>query len=213
MRRLPSALRDRFLDVVLSIYIHNEAQGYRYLDRLGDAFAERFPEDEEMLAAIRKHARDERKHYDMFRHWFRIRGRMPFRIGRSVGYCDRIVKRVFGQGIADLDPAGLLGSDDAFFRLCRVIMVTEERGMKQVEMVLRNPLVRTDPDLVRIFNVIREDEPSHCEPYRRWLRSRGVPEPTLRERSADLWVHGSTLAVLIPGLFGNPVLRRSAAFP
>ncbi len=69
IRRLFMRPLARFHDVLLSIYLYNERQGFIYLERLARAFEVKYPAEAAMLEAIRKHARDERKHHDMFQHW------------------------------------------------------------------------------------------------------------------------------------------------
>ena len=49
--------------------------------------------------------------------------------------------------------------------MCRVIALTEKRGYKQVETLLRDPFVRADGMLTKIFRIIEQDEPSHWAPY------------------------------------------------
>lgn len=206
-------LLDRFFDVLLSVYLYNEQRGFRYLEELALAFERKFPEEKRIIAAVRKHAGDERKHYGLFCRYFENRRRMPFLIGESCGYCDRIVSFIFGRTIAQLDPERLILDDEAFFRLCRLIMVTEMRGMRQVDMILKNFFIRKEPELVSIFEVVKRDEPSHCYPYQSWLRKHGEHEPSFHEKLADAWVHYTLLGFKLPLLFFNPWLPRREGFP
>ena len=95
-----------------------------------------------------------------------------------------------------------------FERLCRVIALTERRGYRQVEILLAHPIVRTDPVLVRIFEIIRKDEPSHWAPYEGWLRAHARREPTWWERAVDGLVHSELLFLKLPLLFLNPFVSR-----
>jgi hypothetical protein len=130
-------------------------------------------------------------------------------VGSRFGYCDQIVSLVFGSALDQLDPQKVVGDDKKFFQLCRLIMITEMRGMKQVRLILRNPLVRRRPDLTAIFSVVQRDEPSHCYPYQTWLRKNGEHEPSTREYLADAFVHYSLMFWKLPVLFFNPFLRRT----
>jgi hypothetical protein len=104
-------------------------------------------------------------------------------------------------------------SDDRLFeRLCRVIALTERRGMRQVEILLRHPLVRRDKVLIRIFQVIEKDEPSHWAPYEAWLRAHGRRDPAWWERAIDSLIHSELLFLKLPVLFLSPRLRRRAGW-
>jgi hypothetical protein len=201
-------LRERFFDIILSVYLFNEERGFTYLDDLAEAFSRKFPHEQLMLASIRKHAADERHHYSLFRGYFVQSGRAPFAVTKRYGYCDQMVQLVFGKSLEALDPRDVIASDQTFFRLCRLIMITELRGMQQVNLLLGNFLVRRRPDLVSIFTVVKRDEPSHCYPYQAWLRRHGEHEPRLRERAADAVTHYSLAFLKLPALFLNPFLAR-----
>ncbi|MDO7844572.1 ferritin-like domain-containing protein [Sphingomonas immobilis] len=200
--------RRRYLDVLGSIYIYNEHRGYTSIDRVLEAVQAHCPDDAAFIAAIHKHRADERKHYVMFRRWFDLQGRMPLAVDRACGHIDRFVEIVFGSTIDDLDTKAVIASEALFERLCRVIMLTEMRGMRQVDTLLKSPLVRSDPVLVRIFRIIERDEPSHWQPYRDWLVRTGRPQAKRSERLVDLWVHRELLFVKLPLLFPNPWLPR-----
>ena len=109
-----------------------------------DAVRARSPDDIALIGAIEKHRADERKHYLMFKRWFERQGRMPLRVDRACGHIDRFVEIMFRSGIDDLDEAALIRDDRNFAKLCRVIALTERRGYRQVEILLRHPLVRRD---------------------------------------------------------------------
>jgi hypothetical protein len=201
-------LGERFYDIILSVYLFNEQRGFTYLDDLAQAFSVKYPHEPLMLASIRKHAGDERHHYSLFCEYFQRRGRAPFAVTRKYGYCDQMVNLIFGRALDELDPSEVMACDNAFFRLCRLIMITEMRGMKQVNLLLRNFFVRRHPELVSIFNVVKRDEPSHCYPYQAWLRRHGEHEPRFRERLADTFTHYSLTFLKLPALFLNPFLAR-----
>lgn len=58
--------------------------------------------------------------------------------------------------------------------MCRVIPLTQKRGHRQVEILLRHPIVGSDSRLMNIFRIIEEDEPSHhWAPYDGWLNDHG----------------------------------------
>jgi hypothetical protein len=200
--------RTRYLDLLGSIYIYNEHRGYTSIDRVLEAVRSRMPEDKAFIAAIEKHRADERKHYVMFKRWFELRGTMPLRVDRTCGHIDRFVEIMFGRGIDDLDTDAMITDDRLFERLCRVISLTEQRGMKQVEILLRHPLVRHDPVLIKIFKVIERDEPSHWAPYDGWLRAHGRRDPRWWERLIDTFIHSELLVIKLPVLLFNPWLKR-----
>ena len=200
--------RRRYLDLLGSIYIYNEHRGYTAIDRVLQAVRARWPEDHALIALIEKHRRDERKHYLMFRHWFQRRGVMPYAVDRTCGHIDRFVRIMFRSTIDDLDPSLVIGRSDLFERLCRVIALTERRGHRQVEILLRHPIVRSDRGLMKIFRIVEEDEPSHWAPYEGWLAAHGKRPPAWWERAIDRFIHSELLMLKLPALFLNPRLRR-----
>lgn len=211
---LHAAFRSRFLDVLASIYIYNEHRGYTSLDRVLEAVRARCPGDDAFIAAVEKHRADEEKHYRMFRRWFELRGTMPLRVDRTCGHIDHFIERMFGCRIEDLDTGAIVADPDAFERLCRVIMITEQRGMAQVQILLRNPHVRSDKAMRRIFEVVERDEPSHWLPYDGWLRANGrQAEGTWRERWTDYWIHKSLMLAKLPAVFLDRRRDRLAAWP
>ena len=94
-----------------------------------------------------------------------------------------------------------------------VIALTERRGYRQVESLLGNSHVRSDPVLVRIFQIIRKDEPSHWAPYEQWLRDHARRAPRAWERAVDGFIHSELLFLKLPALFLNPFVRRRAEWP
>jgi hypothetical protein len=199
-----AAFRRRYLDVLASIYIYNEHRGYTSIDRVLEAVRVRCPDDAVFIAAIEKHRADERKHYTMFRRWFELQGKMPLKVDRALGHIDRFVEIVFRQTIDQLDTQAVIHSDDMFERLCRVIMLTEMRGMKQVDALLKSPLVKGDPVMMRIFKIVEKDEPSHWQPYQDWLDRTGRPQAKWYEKLTDFWIHRELLFLKIPIVFLNP---------
>ena len=196
--------RSRYLDLLGSIYIYNEHRGYTSIDRVLAAVRGRMPEDIGFIAAIEKHRADERKHYVMFKRWFELQGKMPLKVDRTCGHIDRFIEIMFRRRIDDLDTQAVISDDRLFERLCRVISLTEQRGMKQVEILLRHPLVRQDKILMKIFKVIEKDEPSHWAPYEGWLKAHGRREPRWWERAIDSVIHSELLFLKLPVLFLNP---------
>ena len=165
--------RNRYLDILGSIYIYNEHRGYTAIDDLLDAVRTRWPHDHQLIATIDKHRADERKHYQMFRRWFERRGVMPYALDSAFGHIDRFVGIMFGSSIDNLDKTRVVTNDRLFGRLCRVISLTERRGHKQVEILLKNSHVLSDKQLTKIFRIIEQDEPSHWAPYDGWLDAHG----------------------------------------
>ena len=206
-------LRERYLEVVASIYLYNEHRGYTALDRVLEAARARCPGEAEFIAAVASHRDDERKHYLMFKRWFERRGIMPLSVDRSCGHIDHFIQRVFGCKIDDLDTRAVIADGTAFERLCRVIMLTEQRGFAQVEVLLRSRLIRADPVMTRIFTIIHADEPSHFLPYRRWLERHGCAEGRWNEKLADWSIHKLLMLVKLPVLFFHRGAGRLAAWP
>ena len=211
---LAASYRARFLDVLASIYIYNEHRGYTSLDRVLEAVRAHCPDDAEFIAQVEKHRADEHKHYRMFRRWFELRGEMPLKVDRACGHIDHFIESVFGCTIEDLDTEAIIADPAEFEKLCRVIMITEQRGMQQVEILLGNSHVRSDKALKRIFEVVEVDEPSHWMPYRDWLaRNDRQVRGTRREYWTDYWIHKSLMLAKLPSVFLNRNTPRLASWP
>ena len=106
--------RDRYLDLLGSIYIYNEHRGYTAIDRVLEAVRARSPGDHQFIAAIEKHRADERKHYLMFRRWFEKQGKMPLLVDRTCGHIDRFVEIMFRQTIDHMDTQAVIDDDSQF---------------------------------------------------------------------------------------------------
>lgn len=197
----------RYLEVVASIYIYNEHRGYTALDRVLGAVRRRDPDNHELIAMIAQHREDERKHYWMFRRWFEKRGIMPLEVDRTCGHIDRFVEIMFRSKINELTEEDLM-DDGNFAVLCRVISLTEQRGYRQVETLLNHSLIKREPRLMKIFGIIKDDEPSHWAPYDLWLKQNQKREPVWWERLVDTFIHSELLFVKLPLLFLSPVGRR-----
>ena len=204
--------RERYLDLLGSIYIYNEHRGYTAIDDLLAAVRTRWPDDHQLIDKIEKHRVDEHKHYVMFRRWFERRGVMPYAIDSACGHIDRFVGIMFGQRIDDLDKLQVVGSNEQFGRLCRVISLTEKRGYKQVEILLKNSHVLSDKMLSKIFRIIEQDEPSHWAPYDGWLDANGGRRARWWERMVDSYIHSELLFLKLPVLLLHPSLKRRARF-
>lgn len=204
---------NRYLDLLGSIYLYNEHRGYTAIDHVLAVIQTRWPDDHALVAQVEKHRTDERKHYLMFRRWFERRGVMPLAVDRTCGHIDRFVEIMFGSKIDELEPARLIGRDDLFERMCRVISLTERRGHRQVEILLRHKIVRSDPQLTKIFRIIEQDEPSHWAPYDEWLRVHGRREPSWWERAIDRAIHSELLLVKLPILFLRAGMKRLERWP
>ena len=200
--------RRRYLDLLGSIYIYNEHRGYTALDRVLEAVRARSPDDHDFIAAIEQHRADERKHYLMFRRWYEKRGQMPLCVDRTCGHIDRFVEIMFRSTIDRLDTQAIIADDKLFEKLCRVISLTEQRGYRQVEILLDHAIVKRDHGLIKIFQVIKQDEPSHWAPYDDWLKRNGKRDPKWWERAIDSFIHSELLFVKLPILFLNAGLRR-----
>ena len=205
--------RDRYLDILASVYIYNEHRGYTAIDRVLEGVRAVCPHDLAFHAAITKHRADERKHYLMFKRWFELQRRMPLALDRSVGHIDRFIWRAFGCEIDALDTGAIIANPALFEKLCQVIVLTEQRGLAQVEVLLANRYVRSDPVMTRIFEVVHRDEPDHFEPYRDWLEREGRPAPRWRERWTDFWIHRALIFGKIPALFLDAGLPRMERWP
>jgi hypothetical protein len=205
--------RARYLDLLGSIYLYNEHRGYTAIDRVLEAVRMRWPDDVDFIDRVEKHRADEYKHYQMFRRWFERRGVMPLAIDRTCGHIDRFVAIMFGSTIDDLEPAKVVSRDDLFERLCRVISLTEKRGHRQVHILLRHPIVRSDRTLMRMFRIIEQDEPSHWAPYDDWLAQHGRRLPSWWERAIDGLIHSELLFLKLPVLFLMPGLHRRTYWP
>jgi hypothetical protein len=201
-------LRRRYLDILASIYIYNEHRGYASLDRVLEAVRARCPDDAGFIAEVEKHRADERKHYVMFRRYFEARGEMPYAVDRTCGHIDRLIRLTFGCHIDDLDTEAVVRDGRLFNKLCRIIMITEIRGMRMVDVLLASSLVGADRSLIKIFKVVERDEPSHWMPYEAWLKAHDGGRPRLAERIADTWVHLSLVLAKLPLLYFNPRLKR-----
>lgn len=206
-------VRRRYLEVVGSIYIYNEHRGYTSLDRVLSAASRRCPDDTAFLAAVAKHRADERKHYLMFKRWFELEGLMPIAVDDSYGHIDRFIHRVFGRNIDALDTDAIVADPTLFEKLCRVILITERRGLAQVQKLLSNPAVRSDRAMHRIFRIIHEDEPSHFLPYADWLERQGRPQALWSERAVDWCIHKTLLLGKMPALFFNLRAPRLTKWP
>ncbi len=198
----------RYLDLLGSIYIYNEHRGYTALDRVLEAVRARCEPGDPLIGLIEKHRADERKHYVMFKRWFELQGKRPMHLDRTFGHIDRFIEIMFGTSIDQLDTKEVIARDELFERLCRVISLTEQRGYVQVETLLANSHVRSDPALVRIFEVIKKDEPSHWAPYDGWLEANAKREPKWWQRMVDTFIHSELLFLKLPILFLNPFVKR-----
>ena len=204
---IASTLRTRYFDVLASIYLYNEHRGYTSLDRVLEAVRVRCPDDQAFQAEIAKHRADERTHYVMFRRWFERQGRMPLKVDSGVGHIDRFIQWVFRCRIEDLDTHRIVTQPQEFERLCRIIMLTEQRGLKQVEIILKNRLIMSDPVMKKIFEIVHRDEPDHFLPYQRWLNRQGRATARWNERMADWCIHKVLMLYKLPALFLD--LRRA----
>jgi hypothetical protein len=207
-----SWFRRRWLEVVTAIYIYNEHRGYTALDKVLHAVRRNFPDDHKLIADIEIHRADERKHYLMFKRWFEKRQQMPLSVDRTCGHIDRFVEIVFRKRIDELDIDRFIDEGN-FEELCRVISLTEQRGYKQVETLLRHPVVLSDRSLTKIFQMIKQDEPRHWAPYVGWLKAHGRRDPSRLERMIDTFIHSELLLLKLPVLFLSPSLKRRTDWP
>ena len=201
------------MDVLASIYLYNEFRGYTSLDRVLEAVRLRCPDDPVFQAEIAKHRADEHKHYRMFRRWFERQGRMPLVVDRGVGHIDRFIQWIFRCSIEELDTAAIVATPDDFERLCRVIMLTEQRGFAQVKIILKNKLIMSDPVMKRIFEIVHKDEPDHFLPYQRWLERHGRATARWNERAADWTIHKVLMLGKLPALFLDSGRERMVHWP
>lgn len=203
----------RFREALLSIYLYNEHRGYTQLELLESALRRHRPQEAELAASVHHHAGDERRHYRMFRAWFVRRGVMPLYVDAGSGYIDRLVRSVTGKSIDGIDLDAAVREERELERLLRLIVLTERRGLAQVQALLGPQRFLLDRELRAMFEVIARDEPSHFEPYAAWLASRGRAVSSLRERAADALAHGTIVALKLPALLCDPSVTRSVDFP
>lgn len=203
----------RYLDVLASVYIYNEFRGYTSLDRVLEAVRARCPDEAEFIAEVVRHRADERKHYLMFKRWFERQGHMPLRVDARAGHIDRFIQWVFRCSIEELDTAAIVASADQFEQLCRVIMLTEQRGYRQVEILLKNRTIRADPVMLKIFQIVHKDEPNHFLPYQRWLERQGRATTRWNERAADWCIHKVLMLSTLPALFLDGGAARLGRWP
>ena len=208
-----SGFRQRYFDVLASIYLYNEHRGYTSLDRVLEAVRARCPDDAHFIAEVVKHRADEHKHYTMFKRWFERQGRMPLQVDSGVGHIDRFIQWVFHCSIEELDTAQIVATPADFERLCRVIMLTEQRGYAQVEIILKNKLIMSDPVMKKIFEIVHQDEPDHFLPYQRWLEAHGRATARWNERAADWCIHKILMLGKLPALFLDSGRARMDRWP
>lgn len=208
-----SWFRQRWLELVASIYLYNEHRGYTALDRILAAVQARFPEEKLFAAEIEQHRADEHKHYLMFKRWFEKRGIMPLFVDRTCGHIDRFIEIMFGNRINEIDELELISDRKNLEKMCRVVALTERRGFRQVEILLRNRFVLSDNMLTKMFEVIKTDEPSHWAPYEAWLKRHACRTPAWWERWIDSLIHSELMLLKLPILFLNPFVRRRDAWP
>ena len=191
--------RNRYLDILGSIYIYNEHRGYTAVDDLLQAVRWRWPDERALIARIEKHRADERKHYVMFRRWFERRGIMPYALDAAFGHIDRFVAIMFGQGIDDLDKRRVVARRPAV----RQVVPGHLADRKARPSPGRDPAAPsagpvTDRSLTRMFKIIERDEPSHWEPYDEWLAAHGVRNARWWERAVDNFIHSELLFLKLP---------------
>ena len=203
---------DRAVDLLLSIYLYNEYQGYTQIGLLIRQLENGRGFGKEFLEAVRKHQADERKHYFMFIDYFEHEGRMPFSVGRSIGHFDILVKALTGEWTWEHD-RHVLTQPKQFAPIARAIVTTEIRGLKQVRSLLKSRAIKSRPHLARIFAVIERDEPSHFLPYQKWLNDQKLRPPGPREAFFDKVIHYGIAMILAPILYFNFALPRLEKYP
>ena len=92
-------------------------------------------------------------------------------------------------------------------------MLTEQRGLAQVDVLLRNRAVLSDPVMTRIFQVVHKDEPDHFLPYQHWLERNGKQLVRWQEKLTDFWIHRALLFGKIPAIFLDSGLPRMTRWP
>ena len=149
----------------------------------------------------------------MFIYFLRKNKIKPLRVPRVYGYVDAFIELVFGSQTGDLNHQRILADQSQRFSLFRLIMMTEKRGLKQVQAVLRQGWVKRNSELVHLFQVIESDEPSHFEPYEAHLELNGAQGLTFKERLADLWIHYSLMLLKLPFLYLSVLTPALTKFP
>ena len=91
--------------------------------------------------------------------------------------------------------------------------LTEKRGHRQVLLLLASSIVQEDHQLMKIFRIIEQDEPSHWAPYDGWLEAHGRRQARWWERAIDGFIHSELLFLKLPVMFVNARIRRRTAWP
>lgn len=207
------SIKNRFRDVILSFYLYNEYRGYTQLYRLLGLLRKRRSHEVALISAVSRHADDERKHYLLFRDYFLHEKRMPFDVGRATGFFDILARTIVGKSTEQIGEEAMATDRKLFADLCRTIVVTEKRGLRQVDALLANRFFGEHPRLKQIFLVIRMDEPYHFEPYERWLNEAGERPAGHAEHFWEVFWHYVITLCVFPLYFFNPLARRRTAFP
>ena len=92
-------------------------------------------------------------------------------------------------------------------------MLTEQRGFRQVEIILNNRLIMSDPVMKKIFQIVHRDEPDHFLPYQRWLERQGRATARWNERAADRCIHKVLMLYKLPALFCDIGRARMTRWP
>ncbi len=92
-------------------------------------------------------------------------------------------------------------------------MLTEQRGFRQVEIILKNRLIMSDPVMKKIFEIVHRDEPDHFLPHQRWLERQGRATARWNERMADWCIHKVLMLYKLPALFLDTGRARMARWP
>ena len=203
----------RWIELVVSIYVYNEHRGYTALDELLAAAQTCDRMEPTFVAQVQQHRADEHKHYLMFKRWFEKRRKMPLLVDRTCGHIDRFIEIMLGARIEHIDAPQVLRDKRNFEKLCRVVALTERRGYRQVQALLRHPFIRADRHLTKILQVIQDDEPRHWAPYETWLKHNRCRDPVWWERWIDALIHSELLLIKLPLLFMSPSLRRRPNWP
>lgn len=198
----------RLEELILSVYLYNEWRGYTQLEEVLIPYLEgnSIDFDPIFIKGVRKHALDEKKHYQMFKNYFITRKRKPFSLGKSVGFFDLLILCIMG-------PDRNLDYKNNFARLCQIITITEHRGIQQIRTMLNWRWVRNNGQLRKIFQVIQKDEPSHFGPYEQWLAKKGYRKDHVSVKLADCIMHYFIAIIVIPAHFFNFRLKRLEYFP
>lgn len=166
----------------------------------------------ELIAAIQKHAEDEKKHYFMFCHYFKSQKKLPYKLNEKLGYSELLIQKILKLPMKEVRPEKFKKSPSLLIEIFKIIALTEKRGLKQVNQLLKSPLIQNNKTVLQIFKVIQIDEPSHYLPYEKWLLKNNQKPNHLSHQILEHLTHYELILAKIPSLFLNLRLKKDHLF-